>query len=188
MTTINSVNQNFNVVQNRQANNNQNVAFRGTAPDLDSLRAKQDEFLRMSEQSGNSNSWMGKIGKFASKAIGVVIAFTAMKICLGKASDMITGYLGKGTDKIIEKTAEKSADKAASMTKYVDKIKAWNLDKKVVNLVAGGAALGVALKDFGIVKKPVSDATDDLVDKAVDKANGNSYNGYTGSYTDDDEV
>ena len=80
-----------------------NVAFKGGTPDLDALRAKQDEFRRMSEQAGQSSGILGKLGGFATKATGVVIAFTATKICLGKAADMITGTLGKYADKAVSK-------------------------------------------------------------------------------------
>lgn len=173
MQVNNSIN-----TQNIYANKPQSqVAFKAT-PDLDALKAKQDEFRRMSDQTGDSGL-MGKLGKFATKAIGVVIAFTAMKVVLGKASDMITSTLGKASDKVIEKTTEKYAEKAATMTTWVDKIKNSKIDQYAINIIASGAAVGVAMKDFGLVKKPVSDSTEDLVDNAVDNAQGNSYNNYT---------
>ena len=50
------------------------------------------------------------------------------------------------------------------------------IQKVVVNTIAGGAAIGVAMKDFGLVKKQVSDSTENLVDNAVDNASGSSYN------------
>ncbi|MBR1943443.1 hypothetical protein IJ843_06880 [bacterium] len=173
-----------------------NVSFKGGTPDLDALRAKQDEFRRMSEQSGGDNGILGKLGNFASKAIGVVIAFTATKICLGKAADMITGYMGKAADKAVATVSEKAAEKAVGKTaeeaakltakadklvKMVDKVKSSKIDKYAVNIIAGGAALGVAMKDFGLVNKSVSDSTENLVDNAIDNANGNGYNSYGSS-------
>ncbi len=170
-----------------------NVSFRGETPDLDALRAKQDEFRRMSEQAGEKGGVLGKLGGFASKAIGVVIAFTATKICLGKAADMITGTLGKYADRAVEKATEVATSKAAGKTaeeaakimahsdklaKIVDTIKKSKVDKIAVNIIAGGAACGVAMKDFGLVNKQVSDSTENLVDHAIDNVNGNPYNGY----------
>ncbi len=170
-----------------------NVSFRGGTPDLDALRAKQDEFRRMSEQAGGDNGIIGKLGSFATKAIGVVIAFTATKMCLGKAADMITGSLGKAADKALAKVSEKTAEKVAGKTaeeaakltakadklvKLVDTIKKSKVDQYAVNIIAGGAALGVAMKDFGLVNKQVSNRTENLVDDAIDNANGNSYNSY----------
>ncbi len=188
MQSVNSVNTNQ-IYLNKLAQPQNQVAFKGT-PDLEALRSKQDEFIRMSENSDN-NGIMGKISKFASKALGVAIAFTATKICLGKAADMITGTLGKGTDKIVEKIGEKSAENASKVTNLVDKVKKLNIDKIVVNTIAGGAALGVAMKDFGLVKKPVSEQTEDLVNNAIDKATDNNYNSYdsnptSGSYDEPD--
>jgi len=185
MQTVNNVN--TQTYLNKLAQPKAQVAFRGGVPDLDTLRSKQDEFRRMSENS-DENGIMGKLSKFASKAIGVVIAFTATKICLGKAADMITGTLGKGANTIIEKVGEKSAQNADKVTKIVDKVKGLNLDKIAVNVIAGGAALGVAMKDFGLVKKNVSDATENLVENSIDKAQGNSYNDYSDSVDDVDDI
>lgn len=182
--------------------NKANVSFKGGTPDLDALRAKQDEFRRMSEQAGGDTGVLGKMGKFATKAIGVVIAFTATKICLGKAADMITGALGKYADKAVAKASEKAAEKAAGkaaeeaakitaksdkLAKVVEKIKNSKIDKYAVNIIAGGAAAGVAMKDFGLVKKQVSDNSEYLVDHAIDNANGSAYNGY-GSPSGDYDV
>ncbi len=93
---------------------------------------------------------------------------------------------------------EKSAENAGKVTNLVDRVKKLNIDKIVVNTIAGGAALGVAMKDFGLVKKPVSEQTEDLVDNAIDKASADSYNDdspTSGSYDepefdthDDDDV
>jgi len=192
--TINSISlaQNLLTPSGTQTNS-ANVSFRGEAPDLDALRAKQDEFRRMSEQAGEKGGILGKMGSFASKAIGVVIAFTATKICLGKAADMITSTIGKYADKAVAKAAEKAAEKAAGKTaeeaakitahsdklaKIVDKIRKSKIDQYAVNIIAGGAAMGVAMKDFGLVNKQVSESTENLVDHAIDNANGNPYNGY----------
>lgn len=182
--------------------NQTNISFRGAEiPDLDALRAKQDEFRRMSEQAGAQGGIIGKLGNFATKAIGVVIAFTATKICLGKAADMITSHLGKAADKAVatvsEKVAEKAAGKTAEeaakltakadkLTKIVDAIKKSNVDKYAVNIIAGGAALGVAMKDFGLVNKQVSDRTENLVDDAIDNANGNGYNSHGSGSSNND--
>jgi len=183
MQSVNNIN--TQIYLNNLAKPKAQVVFKGGAPDLDALRSKQDEFRRMSENA-DDNGFMGKISKFASKAIGVAIAFTATKICLGKAADMITGTLGKGADKVIEKVGEKSAENADKVTKCIDKVKSLNLDKIAVNIIAGGAALGVAMKDFGLVKKNVSDTTENLVENSIDKAQGNSYNDY--SYDDPDDI
>ena len=113
--TVNSISLAQNLLTPSGANSS-NVAFRGQAPDLDALRAKQDEFRRMSEQVGEQNGTLGKLGKFATKAIGVVIAFTASKICLDKAADMLGNALGKYADKAVSKAAEKAAEKAAGKT------------------------------------------------------------------------
>ncbi len=201
--TVNSIN----LAQSLMTPNNgtqskANVSFRGEAPDLDALRAKQDEFRRMSEQAGGDKGILGKLGTFATKALGVVIAFTAAKICLGKASEMITGTVGKYADKAVAKATEKAAEKAAGKTaeeaakitakadklaKFVDKVRKSKIDEYAVNIIAGGAAVGVAMKDFGLVKKEVSSNTENLVDNAIDKATENSYNGY-GNPSDDFEV
>lgn len=186
MQSVNSINTNQ-IYLNKLAGPQNQVAFKGT-PDLETLRSKQDEFIRMSENSDN-NGIMGKISKFASKALGVAIAFTATKICLGKAADMITGALGKGTDKIVQEVGKKSAENAGKLSSVVDKVKNWKLDQIAVNVIAGGAALGVAMKDFGLVKKPVSEQTEDLVDNAIDKANSDNYNydsPTSGSYDEPD--
>ena len=182
MQTVNNIN--TQTYLNNLAKPKSQVAFKGGVPDLDTLRSKQDEFRRMSENADDKGV-MGKISKFASKAIGVVIAFTATKICLGKAADMITGTLGKGADKVIEKVGEKSVENADKVTKMIDKVKKLNIDKIAVNVIAGGAALGVAMKDFGLVKKNVSDATENLVENSIDKAQGNSYNDYSSDSVDD---
>ena len=175
--------------------NQTNISFRGAeTPDLDALRAKQDEFRRMSEQAGAQGGIIGKLGNFATKAIGVVIAFTATKICLGKAADMITSHLGKAADKAVatvskkvaEKAAGKTAEEADKLTKIVDAIKKSNVDKYAVNIIAGGAALGVAMKDFGLVNKQVSDRAENLVDDAIDNANGNGYNSYGSGSSNND--
>ena len=169
---------------------NKNVNFKGSAPDLEALRQKQDEFRRMSEQTGDKGI-IGKIGKFATKAIGVVIAFTATKMCLEKVSNMITGKMSEMADKAVATVAEKAAEKAAGKTaeeaakltagtdklaKILDKIKKSKIDKYAVNVVAAGAAVGVAMQDFGFVKKNVSSNAENLVDNAVDKATDNGYN------------
>lgn len=165
---------------------NKNVNFKGSAPDLEALRQKQDEFRRMSEQTGDKGI-IGKIGKFATKAIGVVIAFTATKMCLEKVSNMITGKMSEMADKAVatvaEKAAGKTAEEAAKLTagtdklaKILDKIKKSKIDKYAVNVVAAGAAVGVAMQDFGLVKKNVSSNAENLVDNAVDKATDNGYN------------
>ena len=201
--TVNSINLAQNLLTPSSGTHNQaNVSFRGEAPDLDSLRAKQDEFRRMSEQAGGDKGFLGKLGSFATKAIGVVIAFTAAKICLGKAAEMITGTVGKYADKAVAKATEKAAEKAAGKTaeeaakltskadklaKFVDKVRKSKIDEIAVNVVAGGAAVGVAMRDFGLVKKDVSSSTENLVDNAIDKATENSYNGY-GNPSDDFEV
>ena len=190
--TVNSINLAQNLLTpSGGAQNHANVSFRGEAPDLDTLRAKQDEFRRMSEQAGGDKGILGKLGSFATKALGVVIAFTAAKICLGKASEMITGTLGKYADKAVAKATEKAAEKAVGKTaeeaakitakadklaKFVDKVKKSKIDEYAVNIIAGGAAVGVAMKDFGLVKKDVSSNTENLVDNAIDKASENSYN------------
>ena len=194
--TVNSINLAQQLVTTKTNNNKANVSFRGETPDLDALRAKQDEFRRMSEQAGENGGIIGKLGSFATKAIGVIIAFTATKICLGKAADMITSHLGKAADKAVakvsekvsEKAAEKTAEEAAKLTakadklaKVVDTIRKSKVDEYAVNIIAGGAALGVAMKDFGLVNKQVSDRTENLVDDAIDNANGNSYNSYGSS-------
>ncbi len=187
MQSVNSINTNQ-IYLNKLARPQGQVSFKGGTPDLATLRDKQDEFRRMSENS-DDNGILGKISKFATKALGVAIAFTATKICLGKAADMITGTLGKGTDKIVEEVGKKSAENAGKLTKFVDKVKNLKLDQIAVNVVAGGAALGVAMKDFGLVKKPVSEQTEDLVDNAIDKANADSYNydsPTSGSYDEPD--
>ena len=189
---VNSINLAQNLVTaNRKANSN--ISFKGDAPDLEALKAKQDEFRRMSEQAGEQGGIIGKLGKFASKAIGVVVAFTATKICLGKAADMISSTVGKytnsATQKAIEalnkKAAEKTGEEATKLvekaTKLAEKFEkskvlTEKIQKVVVNTIAGGAAIGVAMKDFGLVKKQVSDSTENLVDNAVDNASGSSYN------------
>ncbi len=189
---VNSINLAQNLVTaNRKANSN--ISFKGDAPDLEALKAKQDEFRRMSEQAGEQGGIIGKLGKFASKAIGVVVAFTATKICLGKAADMISSTVGKYTNsatqkaiealnkKAAEKTGEeatKLAEKATKLAEKFEKSKVLTekIQKVVVNTIAGGAAIGVAMKDFGLVKKQVSDSTENLVDNAVDNASGSSYN------------
>lgn len=194
--TINSINLAQQLIVPTENKNKANVAFRGgETPDLDALRAKQDEFRRMSEEAGAQNSVIGKLGAFATKAIGVVIAFTAAKVCLGKVSDMITGCLGKTADKAIAKATEKAAEKAAGKTaeeaakytakadklaKTVEKIKNSKIDKYIVNTIAGGAAIGVAMKDFGLVKKQVSENAKNLVEDSIDKANESDYNSNSG--------
>ena len=185
MQSVNSINTNQ-IYLNKLAKPQGQVSFKGGTPDLATLRDKQDEFRRMSENS-NDNGILGKVSKFATKALGVVIAFTATKICLGKAADMITGTLGKGTDKIVEEVGKRSAENAGKLTNAVSKVKKLNIDKIVVNTIAGGAALGVALKDFGLVKKPVSDQTEDLVENAIDKANADNYNNDSSTSGDYDE-
>lgn len=50
------------------------------------------------------------------------------------------------------------------------KVLASKVQRYAVNVVAGGAALGVAMKDFGLVKKEVSDSTENLVERSIDKA------------------
>lgn len=200
--TINSINLTQQLVTPNYSNTNgKNVSFGSGAPDLDALRAKQDEFRRMSEQAGGNQGIIGKLGQFATKAIGVVIAFTATKICLGKAADMITGYLGKAadkavataTEKVAERAAGKTAEEAAKLTakadklaKFVDKVRNSKIDQYAVNIIAGGAALGVAMKDFGLVKKDVSSSTENLVDNAIDNASGNGYNSYGSSSASND--
>ncbi|MBR2525467.1 hypothetical protein IKE67_03270 [bacterium] len=201
--TVNSINlaQSLHSSADLQQQNRANVSFKGETPDLDALRAKQDEFRRMSEQAGGDTGILGKMGKFATKAIGVVIAFTATKICLGKAADMITGTLGKYADKAVAKASEKAAEKAAGkaaeeaakitaksdkLAKVVEKIKNSKIDKYAVNIIAGGAAVGVAMKDFGLVKKQVSDNAENLVDHAIDNANGSGYNSYGSPSSDYD--
>lgn len=196
--TVNSINlaQSLHSSADAVQQNRANVAFKGGTPDLDALRAKQDEFRRMSEQAGQSSGILGKLGGFATKAIGVVIAFTATKICLGKAADMITGTLGKYADKAVSKATEKVAEKAAGKTaeeaakltaksdklvKIVNAVKNSKVDKYAVNIIAGGAAIGVAMKDFGLVKKDVSNNAENLVDHAIDNANGRAYNSYGSS-------
>lgn len=189
---VNSINLAQNLVTaNRKANSN--ISFKGDAPDLEALKAKQDEFRRMSEQAGEQGGIIGKLGKFGSKVIGVVVAFTATKICLGKAADMISGTVGKytnsATQKAIEalnkKASEKTGEEAAKLvekaTKLAEKFEkskvlTEKIQKVVVNTIAGGAAIGVAMKDFGLVQKQVSDSTENLVDNAVDNASGSSYN------------
>lgn len=198
---VNSISLAQNLVNsNRKAHSN--VAFKGDTPDLEALKAKQDEFRRMSEQAGEQGGFIGKLGAFGSKAIGILVAFTATKICLGKAADMISGTVGKycnsATQKAIEalnkKAAEKTgeeavklAEKVTKLTEKLEKSKviADKVQKIVVNTIAGGAAIGVAMKDFGLVKKQVSDSTENLVDNAVDNASGNGYNSnesYSGDY------
>ena len=203
--TVNSIGLAQTLVKaNRKQNNNTNIAFRGEMPDLDALRAKQDEFKRMSEQSGENGGAISKLGGFASKAIGVLIAFTATKICLGKAAELFTGNIGKVVDKTLEKVESKAKEKAAAavlgktaaesieitnkmmaksdkLKAIVDKVRSWKIDEKIISLIAGGAAVGVAMKDFGLVKKEVSSNTEHLVDKAIDKANENDYNTDVGS-------
>ena len=112
---VNSINLAQNLVTaNRKANSN--ISFKGDAPDLEALKAKQDEFRRMSEQAGEQGGIIGKLGKFASKAIGVVVAFTATKICLGKAADMISSTVGKYTNSATQKAIEALNKKAAEKT------------------------------------------------------------------------
>ncbi len=189
---VNSINLAQNLVtSNRNAHSN--IAFKGEAPDLEALKAKQDEFRRMSEQVGEQGGFIGKLGKFGSKAIGILVAFTATKICLGKAADLISGTVGKYTNsatqkaiealnkKAAEKTGEEAAKLAEKATKLAEKFEKSKvltdkIQKVVVNTIAGGAAIGVAMKDFGLVKKQVSDNTENLVDQAVDNATGNGYN------------
>ena len=181
------------ITSNRTSN--KNVNFKGSAPDLDALRQKQDEFRRMSEQTDNKGI-IGKIGKFATKAIGVLIAFTATKMCLEKVSNMITGQMSKMADKAVATVAEKTAEKAAGKTaeeaakltagtdklaKILDKIKKSKIDKYAVNVVAAGAAVGVAMQDFGLVKKNVSSNAENLVENAVDKATDSGYNSSSSS-------
>ena len=194
--TVNSINLAQKLVTTNNGNQNSaNVAFRGgQARDLDALRAKQDEFRRMSEQ-GDENGIFGKLGKFATKAIGVVIAFTAAKICLDKAASMFgdtaSKYLDKAVNKATEKaaagkTAEEIAKLTASAEKLASKVaKAKSIGSTVqkygVNIIAGGAAIGTALKDFGLVKKDVSSTTENLVDNAIDKASDSGYNSYEDS-------
>ena len=91
---VSSINLAQNLITTNRSNNT-NVAFKGGTPDLDALKQKQDEFRRMSEQAGEKGGVIGKIGSFATKAIGVVIAFTATKICLDKAAGMISDAVGK---------------------------------------------------------------------------------------------
>ena len=151
MQSVNSINTNQ-IYLNKLAKPQGQVSFKGGTPDLATLRDKQDEFSRMSENS----------------------------------------------DEVVEKIGEKSAENAGKVTNLVDKVKKLNIDKIVVNTIAGGAALGVAMKDFGLVKKPVSEQTEDLVDNAIDKASADSYNDdspTSGSYDepefdthDDDDV
>ncbi len=189
---VSSINLAQNLITTNRSNNT-NVAFKGGTPDLDALKQKQDEFRRMSEQAGEKGGVIGKIGSFATKAIGVVIAFTATKICLDKAAGMISDAVGKYansatqkavdamTKKASEKTGEeatKLAEKAAKLAEKMEKSKvlASKVQRYAVNVVAGGAALGVAMKDFGLVKKEVSDSTENLVERSIDKANGDSYN------------
>lgn len=198
--TINSISLAQNLVTtNRQQNKINNVTFKGeNVPDLDALRAKQDEFKRMSERSEQGGA-VSKLGSFASKAIGVLIAFTATKICLGKAAEMFTDGISKFTDKTLLKFEERakskaqkaienlSEEKAVEVTKQimaksdklknaVDKFRQFDILGKIINVIAGGAAVGVAMKDFGLVNKQVSNNAEHLVDKAIDKANGNDYN------------
>lgn len=192
--TVNSINLAQKLVTTNNGNQNSaNVAFRGgQAPDLDALRAKQDEFRRMSEQAGDNNGIFSKLGKFATKAIGVVIAFTAAKICLDKAASMFgdtaSKYLDKAVNKATEKaaagkTAEEIAKLTASAEKLASKVaKAKSIGSTVqkygVNIIAGGAAIGTALKDFGLVNKEVSSTSENLVDNAIDKASDSGYNSY----------
>lgn len=189
---VNSINLAQNLITSNRSNN-VNVAFKGGTPDLEALKQKQDEFRRMSEQAGEKGGIIGKIGSFATKAIGVVIAFTATKICLDKAAGMISDAVGKYTStatqkaveamnkKAAEKTGEeaaKLAEKATKLAEQMEKSKgvASAVQKYAVNIVAGGAALGVAMRDFGLVKKEVSDSAENLVERSIDNANGNDYN------------
>ena len=106
---------------------------------------------------------------------------------------MISGTVGKYTNsatqkaiealnkKAAEKTGEEAAKLAEKATKLAEKFEKSKvltdkIQKVVVNTIAGGAAIGVAMKDFGLVKKQVSDSTENLVDQAVDNATGNGYN------------
>lgn len=205
--TVNSINlaQNLLTTNNNTKAKSSNVAFKGgEAPDLEALRAKQDEFRRMSEQVGEQNGTLGKLGQIATKVIGVVIAFTAAKICLDKAANMIGGAVGKSLDKAVTKASEKAAEKAVGKTaeeaakitasaekiaKNVAKAKSIGntVQKYAVNIVAGGAAVGTALKDFGLVNKQVSSTSENLVDNAIDNASGNSYNSYGSSSSSNSE-
>ena len=208
--TISSIGLAQTLVKANQKQKNTNIAFRGEMPDLDALRAKQDEFKRMSEQSAEKGGPIAKMGAFASKAIGVLIAFTATKICLSKAADLFTGNLGKFVDKTVEKIEKKAEEKAAAavlgktaeetlaitnqiMSKpdkiksFVNKVKAAKIDEKIISLIAGGAAIGVAMKDFGLVNKEVSSNTQHLVDNAIDKANENNYNESVDSSCEDND-
>ena len=205
--TVNSINlaQNLLTKPNNTQSRTSNVAFRGgEAPDLEALKAKQDEFRRMSEQVGGQNSTLGKLGKFATKVIGVVIAFTAAKICLDKAANMIGGAVGSYADKAVEKATEKATEKAAgkteeeaakiteSATKLAERVaKAKNIgntvQKYAVNIIAGGAAVGTAMQDFGLVKKQVATTADNLVDHAIDNDSSSGYNSSEGSTTSNGE-
>ncbi len=199
--TVNSISlaQNLLTTNNNTQSKTSNVSFRGgEAPDLEALKAKQDEFRRMSEQVGGQNSTLGKLGKLATKVIGVVIAFTAAKICLDKAANMIGGAVGKYADKAVEKATEKAAEKAVgktaeeaakiaeSATKLAGKVaKAKSIgntvQKYAVNIIAGGAAVGTAMQDFGLVKKQVATTSDNLVDNAIDNSSSYGYNSGEGS-------
>ena len=197
---VSSINLAQNLITSNRSNN-ANVAFKGGTPDLDALKQKQDEFRRMSEQAGENGGVIGKIGSFATKAIGVIIAFTATKICLDKAAGMISSAVGKysntATQKVVEslnkKAAERTGEEAAKLaekaTKLAEKMEkskvvAEKVQNIAVNVVAGGAAIGVAMKDFGLVKKQVSDSAENLVERSIDNANGNDYNSSTTTSND----
>lgn len=156
------------------------------------LRAKQDEFQKMAEQmsqvvgkkgDGDKPGFFDKIGKAIPKVFAVVIAFTAMKLCLGKAADMVTGGMNKTADKFLDKATQKATEKATEkatqnldkLKKVVDKIRQSKADKYIVNVIAGGAAAGVALQQFGLVKKDVSEDTKNLIDTSVNSTQGSSY-------------
>lgn len=184
------------------------VAFgNASAFDIDALKDKQYEIQRMTEQMAQVMGKQGedskpgffdKVSKAVPKIFAVVIAFTAMKLCLGKAANMIKGGLNKGTDSVMNKIGEKVAEKGSESatknlskaTDVIGKIKKCKIDKYVVNTIAGGAAAGVALQQFGLVKKNVSEDTANLVDNSIDKAqsSSNNYSGTEDFDISDDEI
>ena len=78
------------------------------------------------------------------------------------------------------------AEKATKLAENLGKSKAVaeKVRSVAVNIVAGGAAIGVAMKDFGLVKKQVSDSAENLVERSIDNANGNDYNSSTSTSND----
>ncbi len=156
-------------------------AFRGGGIDLDTLRTKQDEFRRMSESTPEGGGIIGNFSKIATKAMGVAIAFTATKLCLGKAGELVTSKLSEFAGKIVQKAGDTS-----KFAKVIDVIKKSNADKYIINIVSAGSALGIAMKDFGLVKKQVSYDTEHLADRVVDSSTQNRYNGSEDFSVNDD--